>query len=271
MKVDYHLHTFYSDGENDFEDYIKEAIELNFSEIGFSDHYTLLPSGKEESYSLKNKDIEKYIQELTDLQKKYHDRICIKIGIEIDYFPQNFRRVLAFLNRYPFDYYIVGIHYVGDFLFDSPISEETWQRFSQEEINEIYDKYFELIVKAIDTGGFQILAHPDLIKKYNYKATINLSKLYKNVIYALKNTDITLEVNQAGLRHPVHEIYPEEKLLKIALQNDISLCISSDSHNIKHFVKQPRESTTELIKKLSNSRKIRYSIFTKRNKKDILL
>jgi len=269
MKVDYHLHTHYSYGENDFEEYIKEAIELNFAEIGFSDHYTLLPTRKEESYSLKNKDIEKYIRELTGLQKKYQDRINIKIGIEIDYFPQNFRRVLTFLNRYPFDYYIVGIHYVEDFLFDSPISEEIWQRFSQEEINEIYKKYFDLVVKAITTDGFQILAHPDLIKKYNYKATIDLSEFYKEIVKALKNTNITLEINQAGLRHPVHEIYPEEKLLRLALQNDVSLCINSDSHNIKHFVEQPRAATIEYIKKLNNGKKIRCSTFTKKNKKDI--
>ena len=147
MKVDYHLHTHYSDGEADFEEYIKEAIDLGFSEIGFSDHYSLLPSGKEENYSLRNKYIARYIQEDKILQKKYKRHISIKIGVEIDYFPQNFRRVITFLNRFPFDYYIVGIHYVGSFLFDSPISEETWQKFSQDEVNEIYKKTLSLSLR----------------------------------------------------------------------------------------------------------------------------
>ena len=108
-----------------------------------------------------------------------------------------------------------------------------------------------------------------MIKKYNYRATIDLTEFYERISEALRKSDITLEINQAGLRHPVHESYPGENFLKIALQKDISICISSDSHKVTHFVEQPREETKGMIKKLNKEKKVRYSIFAKKNKKDI--
>ena len=40
-RTDYHIHSRFSDGRSDPEDYLPQAIAAGLSEIGFSDHLTL--------------------------------------------------------------------------------------------------------------------------------------------------------------------------------------------------------------------------------------
>jgi len=68
--IDYHIHTTYSDGNNNPEDMIQKAIASGIREIAFTDHVW------------KTSDwIDRYIEEINMLRKKY-PQIKILIGVE---------------------------------------------------------------------------------------------------------------------------------------------------------------------------------------------
>jgi len=236
MKINYHTHTTYSDGKNSMEEYVKVAIDNNFSEIGFSDHFILLPSGSFPPYSMKLNDLTKYINEARSLRKKYRSKIKIKIGIEVDFFPENCKDVAKILSKYPFDYTIIAVHYVNSFPFDTLDAINEWKNFDNNEIIRIYKSYYELVMESINIGLFDIVAHIDLIKKFGFIPNYDFRDYEKKLIDLIAQKDIVVEINSSGLRHPIKEIYPSERIVRIIAEKKIPVILSTDAHEVKHLI-----------------------------------
>lgn len=54
----------------------------------------------------------------------------------------------------------------------------------------------------------------------------------KNALKAIKKSNMVIEINSAGLRKPIKEIYPSPLLLEMAYELDIPITFSSDAHAI---------------------------------------
>ena len=88
------------------------------------------------------------------------------------------------------------------------------------------------MVQLINTKSYDILAHLDLPKKYGYRYSDD-AKYYKmidNLLDAVKLQGLALECSTAGLRKYIGEIYPDKKILKIAIDKDIPILVNSDAH-----------------------------------------
>lgn len=233
---DYHIHTHYSDGASDFKDYIERAIELGFEEIGFSEHFVLFPPGVEASFSMKIKEIPHYIEELTELRKRYANKIRIKIGVEVDYIPETIDQTLKILDQYPFDYYIVGVHCVdGDFV-DTIDFAKKLEKMTETDLERLYIKYFSLVFQALETKRFDILAHPDIVKRLNYRPKTDLTQYYEQLFDIIKRTGTVMEISTAGLFHPVKEIYPDPNMLQLS-DKGVPIIVNSDSHFAEHLTR----------------------------------
>ena len=88
-KTDYHMHSVYSDGRSDPEDYITAAIDKGLNEIGFSEHLTLFKDLVD--WNMNPVNISPYIKHIETLRNQIN-RIKIKIGLEVDYFEGKRRR-----------------------------------------------------------------------------------------------------------------------------------------------------------------------------------
>ncbi len=77
----YHNHTIWSDGLYTPEELIEKALELGFAEVGITDHYYTL---KGEVNCVIDDQLDEYRGALTELGERYHDRIRVLAGIEID-------------------------------------------------------------------------------------------------------------------------------------------------------------------------------------------
>ena len=78
-KTDYHIHTTFSDGKADPEEYITSAIAAGLQEIGFSEHLNLGVADQE--LNMDPGRIHEYILHIEKLRKKNPD-IKIKTGLE---------------------------------------------------------------------------------------------------------------------------------------------------------------------------------------------
>ncbi len=86
------------------------------------------------------------------------------------------------------------------------------------EISKIYREYFDLETLAVRSRLFDVIAHPDLIKKYfNQLAPYVSYDLDRNdagpFIEALVDCQVGIDVNTKGLKLPVGEIYPSVQFL----------------------------------------------------------
>ena len=69
-----HTHSYFCDGKEEPEEYVKQAIELGYHTLGFSSH---APVPFENNFSLKEDKMEEYFSTIRALGEKYKDKINI--------------------------------------------------------------------------------------------------------------------------------------------------------------------------------------------------
>jgi len=80
------------------------------------------------------------------------------------------------------------------------------------------------------TKLFDIVGHLDLIKVFKFMPKGDINKMATKALLAIKEADMTLELNVAGFRKDVAESYPSPALLQQAYELDIPITFSSDAH-----------------------------------------
>ena len=63
---------------------------------------------------------------------------------------------------------------------------------------------------------------------------VRLQHIIREMMETIKRHDLCIEINTAGLRKPVHEIYPSEQVLSIASELQVPLTLGSDAHVPEH-------------------------------------
>lgn len=227
--VDYHLHTSlcgHALGEMD--EYLTVAVNKGLVEIGFCDHLPLyfLPPGQSiPGYAMDVEQVPHYVEAVLAVRER--SPIPVKLGIEADYAPGQNQKLASLLSGYPFDYVTGSIHFIDGWSFDHPreIGE-----YSRRDLKEVYERYFSLLGEASQSGLFDVMAHPDLIKKFGFVPECDLRPLYEETARAFKRADVCAEINTAGLRYPAKEIYPARPLLEAFYAHGVPVTLGSDAH-----------------------------------------
>ena len=205
------------------ESYIKRAIELGIDIYGFSEH---APMDFDEHYRLSFSEMDAYVHDVQQLKEKYNKEIQILLGYEVDYLENHIdKRVL----HSDVDYLIGSVHFLNKWGFDNP---EFIEEYSNRNIDDIWQEYFSAIEAMAKTGYFDIVGHLDLIKVFKFMPKKDIRLIAKPALKAIKASNMVIELNAAGLRKPIKEIYPSPSLLEMAYELDIPITFSSDAHAI---------------------------------------
>ena len=223
----YHVHSLFSDGKAEIAEYIRVAGEIGLDELGFSDHYVLAPGGKEVAWSMQPDEVDAYVEAVQTAAGEACGMI-IRLGIEMDYFPETTRELTEVLEAHPFDYAIGAVHFFDGF----PIDEraENWETLSQSERDDIIRGYWIRMKEMAETGLFDIAAHLDLPKKFGFQASIDLSAEITAAVDAVARSGMAIEINTSGWYAPCAEAYPSFFLIKECKRRDIPLLVTSDAH-----------------------------------------
>ena len=244
MKVDYHVHTIYSDDSwYLMEDVIKDAIEMGLDEICFTDHvdYGVKPDWENKHLARQykgepvlNVDYPRYFDEFRLLKSKYKDQINLKIGLEFGIQMHTISQFQKIYDTYEMDFVLLSIHQVED--------QEFWTGDFQKGKTELesYDRYYEEMHQVIHNySDYSCLAHMDLVRRYLVKENDQferckpmIEKILKKVIADGKG----IEINTSSIRYEVPGLTPSVEILKLykALGGTI-ITIGSDSHNESHL------------------------------------
>jgi histidinol-phosphatase (PHP family) len=178
-------------------------------------------------YSMTPEQLPEYVQQVQALQGQFSG-IRIKLGIEADYYsPSEEAATRALLAQYPFDYVYGSVHFLDDWAFDDPERIAEWD---SQNIDTVYEQYFQRVQQAIRSELFDVVGHLDLVKKFGHRPTYDLKEPVEQIIKACQETGMAIEVNTAGLRKPVKEIYPSLDILRLIQQHDVPIVLGSDAH-----------------------------------------
>ena len=227
MRIDIHNHTTRCNhAEGTVDEYIQKAIELGIDIYGFSEH---APMDFDPHYRLAFEEMQAYTNDILNAKERYKNDIRILFGYEVDYLPGHMDdRVL----HATVDYLIGSVHFIDKWSFDNPEFIAGWKN---KDIDEIWQAYFEATEAMARSGKFDIVGHLDLIKVFKFLPKKDVRLMAKNSLQAIKKSNMVLEVNTAGLRKPIGELYPSRALLEEAYTLDIPITFSSDAHSVEQI------------------------------------
>lgn len=222
MTTNLHTHTVrchHADGTE--REYIETAMNGGMKRLGFSDHAPYaFPAGYYSGFRMVPEAREDYVSTLKSLRDEYRDRIDIKIGYEMEYYPKYFSETIKMIMQSDVDYLILGQHFLGS---------EVGDRYSGEESDDENDfiRYVDQVIEGMNTGIFTYVAHPDT---YNFVgADAVFDKHYSRLIEHAKKTGIPLEINFLGLRW--NRFYPHERFFRLCGEIGAPVCCGCDAHS----------------------------------------
>lgn len=222
----YHTHTKrcgHACGED--KEYVEEAIKNGIKKMGFSEH-TFYPTGFKSGMRMDLSDADGYFHSIEVLREEYKRDIDIYAGLETEYFPEYFDKLLDFSKDYPVEYMILGQHFVPDeqygIYMGAPFTDVTF-----------LDLYVKNVIKAMETGKFLYVAHPDLPNYVGEDKDEILIAAFEKICEAAKKYNMPLEINMLGHMRDIQ--YPSDRFFKVAGKYDNEVIIGMDIHNPKHY------------------------------------
>ena len=242
--ADMHVHsTFSSDGVSRMEDYCKNAIQRKVFAICFSDHVDFNSAEKNLDHVKDNRMYnfytDEYFSEIERLRRKYPTLMLLS-GIEFSE-PHLFPAIFQKYVELPFDCIIGSIHHCYNSVFpgDGNLSEE-----------QAILEYYDIMIKTIQFGGFQVLAHFDFPKRF-YKSWRVDSDIIDQVLFSAIKNDIILEINTSTINAFPFAPMPSLSIIEryIALGGR-RVTIGSDAHAVDQLAQNFRKIETELLHKV---------------------
>jgi histidinol-phosphatase (PHP family) len=211
------------------EEYVDRAVALGFREIGFSDHMPVMP---EPELCMSNAELPVYLARVRELRDRYRGRIDIRVGCEMDIVPGREDEIRGIIERSGFDYVIGSIHYLEGWPFDQ---KQYRDLFEKGDMNEIYGRFFDSLVRAARSGLYDIAGHADNIKRMGYRPEGDLTPLYERAAAVFREMNVAVELNTSGFDYPAGEAYPSPGFLRILNSHGVPVTTGSDSHKPEHI------------------------------------
>ena len=254
MKTNYHSHTsrcFHATGED--EQYVLEAKKNNYDVIGFSDHMPVPGIEVEPGFKARmgySKRSE-YVKSVLSLKEKYKGKIDILLAYECEYFEELDSYYEELLNNEA-DYLIFGNHFMY-------YKENEYITNINEEIGSLkyLKQYEEKAIKALKSGYFKIMAHPDFYLKYCGFSKEARECAY-NICKTAKENNVYLEINEMCFRrdgktlidNEVRYGYPTKFFFEIAKEVGNKFIIGVDAHNPEDYSSKSHQMAIDFAKEM---------------------
>lgn len=241
IKSNLHTHSTFCDGKNTPEENVIAAIQKGFKVLGFTSH-SMYPFWTESNMQPEN--FNSYCEEIHRLQKKYEGQITIRLGFEADFIPGVTLPKHENYSEFKPDYLIGSVHYIfqRDGIFGVDNTPEIWaegaKKFYGGDMKALIGDYFALQKEMLSRGNFELLGHPDLVRKFNEKFPLfdEEAGWYKDYLKDMANavakwggaTEInTGAISRLWLKKP----YPSEYFLEKLHESGVPVAITADAHS----------------------------------------
>ncbi len=256
-------------GIDKLEDIVEVAIQAGHPSITFIIHSPRLTSFRytaERDTNLKfirgNRSYLNYPKRIAKLRDKYDNRINIKYGVELEWMGADlglqWSRSKIFQAE-DADFVIGSVHFAPEGLPYDGSKEEAQELLKLRGSLEAYwNGYFNEMIEMIESFGdmIQVIGHIDLPKLnvevpevlQNFETSAHpLANKFRTLLEIIADRDLTLDVNMAGDFKGVG-VYPTQNILKRARQLRIPVSIGTDTHHIKNYGNNYKESLAYIYK-----------------------
>ncbi len=226
----YHNHTYrclHAKGTD--QEYVERSLMEGFKVMGFSDHTPFkAPFETKGGVRMLESQLSDYVSSVNGLRETYAGRIDVRLGLEVEPFFSHFSWLGDKVQENGIEYLILGNHYAGQTEFDG--------YYGKIVCNALQMRYYvETSRKAIETGLFLYMAHPDLPFSNYPVFDRDCENLSKDICSMAQEYRMPLEYNVSGhfkrLDGKIHGLgYPCRQFWDIAEDYDIDVFVGFDAH-----------------------------------------
>ncbi|MEM8781874.1 MAG: histidinol-phosphatase [Planctomycetota bacterium] len=218
-----HLHTtLCKHAHGDLWEYCERAIARGLAGITVTCHCPM-PDGHSAHIRMCPDDFDVYLERVAEARDAYGGRLDVRLGLECDYFPGYEDHVEQLLWRAEFDFVLGSVH---------PQLPEYREAYWMGDPVAFMHCYFEHLAQAAESGLFDSLAHPDLVKNMVSRSWKpgGVVPLVSNYLDRIARTGVCMELNTSGRYKPVPEFNPGSAMLRAMRQRDIGVTVGADAH-----------------------------------------
>lgn len=261
QKFSYHTHTniLNFDGRNTAEEMIKRAEEIDFEELGISNHFIYHPNlhEKDNMFFSDYNAFEKAMGVIVDSVRNASKNSKIKVyaGFEVDYFPslqweKDFEKIRKNIDA---DYYIGSTHMMRDdkeeHLYNMYHYYYSEHRFKDEDVKKYISNYWKNIKFAVESGYFDFIAHLDVYRIFKIFDKLSFEEEVNDLIETFGKYKTPFELNTSGwTKYGVQ--HPEDSIIERLRDKNVPVVISDDAHSVT-MLAQHFEHAENLLKEMN--------------------
>lgn len=205
-------------------DYATEAEKKGLRGITFTCH-SPMPFGWNPGVRMSINQLPRYVEMIQQTREAFARRVDVRLGLESDFMP-GMETWLEDLHRQADFSYILGSVHPQTLEYQA-IYLEGSSRLAYE------NSYFENLAKAAESGLFDCLSHPDIVKIVHpkqYQVSDHLDTI-RRALDRIARTGVAMELNTSGVNKPYPEMNPGMDILREMAGRNIPVVLGSDSHD----------------------------------------
>ncbi len=203
-------------------EYAAEALARGLKGIIFTCHCPL-PDRISHAVRMEPEQFDQYVGLIAATREHYAGRLDVRLGLESDYYPGVEPWLEKLHARVPLHHVLGSVHpQVPDYI----------ARFFNGNWFEYQKIYFDHLARSAETGLYDTLAHPDLIKNMS-PDDWDFARILPDIERALDRiatTGVAMELNTSGVTKAIREINPSPSILRLMHARGIPVVLGSDAH-----------------------------------------
>ncbi len=239
--------------------YVARGVERGLAGIIITCH-SPMPDGFSNAVRMAPEQFDEYCQLVAGAAAAAPDGFEVRLGMESDFFPGMEGWLEELHSRADFDYILGSVHWH---------IPEYRAAFWTGDRDAFVEQYFDHLAESAETGLFDSLAHPDLVKNANADGWS--FERYRGVIEAaldrIAATGVAMEMNTSGQHKLYPEINPGPTMLGLMCERGIPVVLGSDSHRPGRV----GESFGKGLGKLQRAGYTTVSVYKKRKRSEIAI
>lgn len=220
---DSHMHTplcKHAQGHPD--EYVEVGIDRGLAGIIFTCH-SPMPDNFSSRVRMAPEQFDEYCNLIKEAELNAPDGFEVRLGMESDFFPGMESWLEELHSRADFHYILGSVHWH---------TYEYRAAYWKNDIVAFQKQYFKHLAESAETGLFDSLAHPDLVKNTMPEEWL-FDRIRKPIGIALDRiakTGVAMELNTSGVNKASAEMNPGVEMLTMMCERNIPVVLGSDSH-----------------------------------------
>jgi histidinol-phosphatase (PHP family) len=182
-----------------------------------------LPEGMGLEHRMGPEQYEEYADLVAAAREEFAGRVDVRLGLESDFLPGYERWAEKLHARAPLHHVLGSVHMQTTYYRSRYLTPDPF----------LYQQtYFEHLAQSAETGLFDTLAHPDLVKNEAPDEWIysRIEPYIKRALDRIAKTGVAMELNTSGLNKALPEMNPGPRTLRLMRERGIPVVLGADAH-----------------------------------------